>query len=189
MATVAEAQQSQLRNIETATGRSIDDWVEVIRDSGRTRHGEIVPWLKAEFGLSHGTAHRLALVAIDRIGGGGGSAAPASLEDALYPQNRRHLLPLHAALMAAINDLGDDIERAPKKGYVSIRRRKQFAMLQPAAKHIDLGLILADAPAEARLESAASFNALFTNRVRIRTTDDIDAELLDWLREAYEAAR
>ena len=31
MATVAEAQQSQLRNIETATGRSIDEWVELIR--------------------------------------------------------------------------------------------------------------------------------------------------------------
>ena len=191
MATVAEAQQSQLRNIEQATGRSIDDWVEVIRASGRQRHGEIVPWLKTEYGLSHGTAHRLALVSIDRWAGtsaAGGAAPSATLEDTLYPENRRHLLPLHEALMAEVQALGADIELAPKKGYVSVRRRKQFAMLQPAAKHIDLGLILADAPAEARLESAASLNALFTNRVRVRSTDDIDAELRSWLREAYEAA-
>src|SRR5690349_14309880 len=109
MATVADAQQSQLRNIETATGRSIGEWVELIRSSGRTRHGEIVPWLKAEHGLSHGSAHRLALTAIDRL-----AAAPkaASLEDALYPANRRHLLPLHEALMQAIRGLGDDIELA-----------------------------------------------------------------------------
>jgi Domain of unknown function (DUF5655)/Domain of unknown function (DUF4287) len=190
MATVAEAQQSQLRNIERATGRSIDDWVELIGASGRTRHGEIVPWLKADHGLTHGTAHRLALVAIDRLAGrsAAGVAPATTLEAGLYPESRRHLLPLHEALMTAIRDLGDDIEFAPKKGYVSIRRRKQFAMLQPAAKHIDLGLILADAPDEARLESAASFNALFTNRVRVRTLDDIDAELRGWLREAYEAA-
>jgi len=61
-------------------------------------------------------------------------------------------------------------------------------MLQPAARHIDLGLILADAPEDARLESADTFNALFTNRVRVRSIDDIDAELVGWLREAYEAA-
>jgi Domain of unknown function (DUF5655)/Domain of unknown function (DUF4287) len=185
VATVAEAQQSQLRNIETQTGRSIDDWVELIRASGLRRHGEIVPMLKTQHGLTHGTAHRLALVAIDRLSD---APAPASLEDALYPESRRHLLPLHAALMEQVHALGDDIELAPKKGYVSIRRRKQFAMIQPAAKHIDLGLILPGAPDDDRLESAESFNALFSNRVRVRTLDDIDAELLSWLREAYEAA-
>ena len=185
MATVEEAQRSQLRNIEQATGRSIDDWVEVVRASGRQRHGEIVPWLKREHGLSHGTAHRLALVSIDRMKG---AAPSASLEDALYPENRRHLLPIHEALMRVITDLGSDIEVAPKKGYVSIRRRKQFAMIQPAAKHIDLGLIVPGAPDAARLEPADSLNALFTNRVRVRSVEDIDPELLGWLREAYEAA-
>src|SRR5207244_4858694 len=86
MATVAEALQSQLRNIEASTGRTIDDWVELIRSSGRSRHGEIVPWLKAEHGLRHGTAHRLALTAIDRLRA---APAPRSLEDALYPEARR----------------------------------------------------------------------------------------------------
>ena len=64
--------------------------------------------------------------------------------------------------------IGDDIEIAPKKGYVSLRRRKQFAMIQPsAAGRIDLGLILRDVPPDARLESAKGFNALFTHRVRL----------------------
>jgi hypothetical protein len=185
MATVADALQTQLRNIEATYGRSIDAWVDLIRSSGRRRHGEIVAMLKGEYGLTHGSAHRVALVAIDRLSG---APAAALLEDALYPESRRHLLPLHAALMAQVRALGDDVELAPKKGYVSIRRRKQFAMIQPAAKHIDLGLILPGAPVDDRLESAESFNALFSNRVRVRTLDDIDAELVGWLREAYEAA-
>jgi hypothetical protein len=185
MATVAEGLQSQLRNIESTYGRSIDEWVEVIRASDLRRHREIVAMLKGEHGMTHGSANRVALFAIDRLAA---TPAPASLEDALYPESRRHLLPLHEALMQQVRALGDDIELAPKKAYVSIRRRKQFAMIQPAAKHIDLGLILPDAPDDARLENADSFNALFTNRVRVRSLDDIDAELVGWLREAYEAA-
>lgn len=185
MATVAEALQTQLRNIESTYGRSIDEWVELIRASGLRKHGQVLAMLKGQYGLTHGSANRVALVALDRLAA---APTPASLEDALYPESRRHLLPVHAALMQAVHALGDDIELAPKKAYVSIRRRKQFAMIQPAAKHVDLGLILPGAPDDERLESAESFNALFSNRVRVRTPDDVDAVLIGWLREAYEAA-
>jgi hypothetical protein len=188
VATVDAALQSQLRNIETQTGRSIDEWVELIRAGGRRRHGEIVPWLKAEHGLTHGSAHRLALVAIDRMANATTSPT-SSPEDALYPANRRHLRPIHDALMSVVLGFGDDVEVAPKRGYLSLRRRKQFAMLQPAANHVDVGIILPGGASGERLESADTFNALFSNRIRVRSIDDIDAELTGWLREAYDSAR
>jgi hypothetical protein len=80
--------------------------------------------------------------------------------------------------METINSLGD-ITVSPKKGYLSLRRRKQFAMIQPStATRIDLGLILPpDTAPGARLESAARWNALFTHRVRISSADDLDPEL------------
>jgi hypothetical protein len=183
MATVEQGLQSQLRNIEATYGRSIDDWIEVIRVSGRTRHGDIVSMLKTDYGLSHGAANRVALVALDalhpRVDGqptGSGDAAKTSL------------MPIHARLMVAVHQLGSDVEIAPKKGYLSLRRRKQFAMLRPAAKHIDVGLILPGRPVTERLESAATFNALFTHRVRVRSTADVDDELVGWLTEAYLGA-
>src|SRR4029077_13265162 len=132
MATVDEALQSQLRNIEAKSGRSIDEWVALIDASGRRRHGEIVPWLKAEHGLTHGSAHRLALVTIERLSAPSGAGTGSSPEDVLYPEGRRHLLPIHQALMGVVRGFGDDVEVAPKKGYLSLRRRKQFAMPQPA---------------------------------------------------------
>jgi hypothetical protein len=62
--------------------------------------------------------------------------------------------------MTTIQAFGDDIELAPKKGYLSGRRGKQFAMIQPsAAGRIDLGLVLPGVPPGARLESAKGFNA------------------------------
>jgi hypothetical protein len=185
MTTVQEGLQAQLRNIEASYGRSIDSWIELIRAGGRRRHGEIVAFLKAEHGLSHGAANRVALVAIDAMSEKAKSSDP---EAALYAGAKAELLPIHARLMVLVQGLGSDIEIAPKKGYVSLRRRKQFAMIKPAAKHVDLGLILPGTAAAGRFESAATFNALFTHRVRIRSLEDIDDELAAWLGKAYGEA-
>jgi hypothetical protein len=88
--------------------------------------------------------------------------------------------------MSVIFGFGPDVTTAPKKGYLSIRRAKQFAMIQPSAVgRLDVGLILRDTPPDGRLEAAGSFNALFTHRVRVTSADEIDATLTGWLRTAY----
>ncbi len=55
-----EVLQSYYRNIETNTGVSIEAWYKRIRSSGKTKHAEIVAWLKSEHGFGHGHAARLA---------------------------------------------------------------------------------------------------------------------------------
>ena len=185
MTTVEEGLRSQVRNIEATYGRPIAGWVDLIRVSGWTRHGEIVKWLKSEHGLSHGAANRVALVAIEALAPTTGASDP---EASLYAGPKRGLLPIHEKLLALVRSLGTDVETAPKKGYLSLRRRKQFAMIKPAAKHVDVGLILPAVPVAGRLESAATFNALFTHRVRVRSVEEIDEELIGWLGEAYTQA-
>jgi hypothetical protein len=185
MSVVEQGLKSQLRNIEATYGRSIDAWIDLIRLSGQTRHAEIVAMLKTDHGLAHGAANRVALVAIDALRPGTDATSP---EETLYDGAKAGLLPIHAGLMAVVRALGEDIEIAPKKGYLSIRRRKQFAMIKPAAKHVDLGLILPRDIVGERLESAATFNALFSHRVRVRSIEDIDDELRSWLAAAYERA-
>jgi hypothetical protein len=189
MATVEEGLQAQIRNIEATYGKPMSEWLAVIAASGLTKHTEVVAMLKSDYGMTHGAAHRVSLVARQ-------AAAPPANPDqdgdpvgALFAGRKAGLRPLHDALMGAIAGFGDDIEQAPKKGYLSLRRRKQFAMIQPsAAGRIDLGLILKGVPAAGRLESAAGFNALFTHRVRLTGAADLDAELIGWLRTAYDRA-
>jgi len=185
MTTVEEGLRSQLRNIEATYGRSIGSWVDLISASGRSRHGEIVRWLKAEHGLGHGAAHRIALVAIDARTP---RAEASDAEQSLYASAKGALLPIHEKLMARVLSLGTDIETVPKKGYLSLRRRKQFGMIKPAAKHVDLGLILPAKDVGGRFESSSTLNALFTHRIRIRSLEDIDDELTDWLTQAYAHA-
>jgi hypothetical protein len=171
---VDAALQSQIRNIETTYGKPIDHWFAVIDTSGLTKHIEVVAMLKTDHGLAHGAAHRVSLLARQRRDTD--AAAPADPADALYAGGQ-------------IRALGA-FDIAPKKGYLSLRRRKQFAMIQPStSSRIDLGLILpATTPATGRLESAAKFNQLFTHRVRITAAIDLDDELRGWLATAYTLA-
>lgn len=178
MPTVEDGIKSQLRNIEKEYGRTIDELVHVVNESKLVKHGEIVAMLKQQLGMSHAAAHRVALTARNR------ADPPAATGIRIAPA----LEDVYALLLKAVDSLGEDIESVPKKGYVSLRRRKQFAMLQPGARWINVGLVLPNRQSAGRLETAAGWNALFTHRVRVSAKADVDEELKSWLRRAYDAA-
>jgi len=145
--------------------------------------------LKTVHGMTHGAAHRVSLLARANAAAPADTDATADPADPLYPGEKADLRPIHDALMAAVHAFGGDVEIAPKKGYLSLRRGKQFAMIQPSTtSRVDLGLILKDRPAAGRLEPATGFNALFTHRVRLAGVTDVDEQVLDWLRHAYDNA-
>ncbi len=97
--------------------------------------------------------------------------------------------PIYEAIIEAVQAFGEDVELAPKKSYVSVRRSKQFAILQPSTKtRFDVGINLKDTPPSGRLETSGSFNSMVSHRVRLESLDGVDAELVGWLRSAYEGA-
>ena len=68
-------------------------------------------------------------------------------------------------------------------------RKKQFALIKPATKtRIDLGLKLKGKATTNRLENSGPFGAMCTHRVRLTTVEEVDSELISWLKEAYEKA-
>jgi hypothetical protein len=188
MASVADALKSQIRNIEATYGRTMDDWAAVIKKSGLTKHPDVVAMLKRDYGVTHGAAHRISLVVREATAGKQAAAPAADPIAELLGSKRAHLRPIVDRLLEVMRGLGE-FELVPKRGYVSLRRRKQFGMIKPAANHVDLGVVLVGVSTTGRLESAAGFNALFTHRVRVRSVDDIDRELRSWLRRAREEAR
>ena len=187
MPTAEEGIEAQARNIEARYGKTMPEWFAVIAASGLSKHTEVVAMLKAEHSMAHGAAHRVSLLYREAA-----APAPASADaavGALYSGKKASLRPLHDRLITVIGTFGPDVTTAPKKGYLSIRRKKQFAMIQPSgAGRFDVGLILRDTPPSGRLEAAGSFNALFTHRVRVTSADDIDTALTEWLHIAYLSA-
>ena len=180
MATLDDATRKQLANIEAASGRSIPEWFSLVRGSGLTRAGEIRKWLIDEHGLTYGNANLVALQALKP------DDAPVGEDqiDAIYAGKNAAVRPLHDAVMAAIGRFGSDIEVSPKKSYVALRRRKQFAMVGPGTGgRLDVGINLPDAPVGGRMEQTTG---MAPRRVRVSDRNEIDAELIGWLRTAYD---
>jgi hypothetical protein len=183
MASVAEATATMIKNIEAVTGHKISEWIRRARASGFAKHSEILKWLKEKHRIGHGYANYIARAAL-----ASDDTDEESLVAAQYAKKKK-LLPLYKALVKVVNSFGSDVEIAPKKNNVSIRRSKQFALLQPStADRLDVGLILRGVKPNTRLEASGSFNAMFTHRVRVSSQTDIDSELKAWLKQAYMEA-
>lgn len=168
------------------TGSGLDDWVAKARATGIGKHKALVDHLKAAEGLTHGYANG---VALKTFGTDASAIGEEALMAAMFAGPKAVLRPIHDRLTAFLESLGGDVEFAPKKGYVSVRRAKQFAILQPSTRdRYDLGINLkGDAPAS-RLEASGSWNAMVSHRVRIASLDEVDNEVEAWLRDAYERA-
>ncbi len=182
-----EGMASLIRNLEEKTGKSLDAWITIARGSGHSKHKEIVAFLKETQGLSHGYANQIALRTL--AAGDAPEAGSLDLVEAQYEGPKAALRPIYEAIVTAVRAFGPDVEIAPKKANVSLRRSKQFGLIQPStAKRVDVGLILKGVSPTERLEESGSFNAMFTHRVRLGDAAEVDPELLGWLRRAYEEA-
>jgi hypothetical protein len=184
MADPQAALATQLRNIETRTGKTLAQLRDMIAGSGLAKHGEQRSWLMEQLGLGYGDANTVVALARQAA-----AAAPASEDplDAIYAGAKAGLRPLHEALMAEASKFGP-FEVAPKQKYVSLRRRKQFAMLGPATRDlVELGLNVKDLPADPRLKAMPA-GGMCAYTVRFGRPDEVDATLLGWLRAAYDAA-
>jgi hypothetical protein len=182
---VEAAAQTMIDNLEKNTGKSLAEWIVIARASGFAKHGQILKYLKTEHGFTHGFANLVAIKARET------AASPKTEDDLVTNQysKKESLRPIYDALIAAMIDFGDDVVIAPKKAYVSLRRSKQFGLVQPSTKtRVDVGLILNDVAADGRLEQSGSFNSMVSHRVRLTKADEVDDELIGWLRQAYDQA-
>lgn len=188
MATPEQALATQLANIEKRTGKSLAELVRLVQTCGHGKHGEIRGWLKSELGLGHGDANTLVHHALQSDGSAAAKQPGAGMDDVLaeiYSGAKASQRPIHEALMARIDAFGV-FEIAPKKGYVSLRRKKQFAMIGPATNtRFEVGLNLKDTAGTARLLEQPP-KGMCSHKVKLERADEVDAELVGWLRRAFD---
>jgi hypothetical protein len=182
-----EMKAAMISGLRDKTGKSMEEWLKIVKASALSTHKEIMKLLKEKHSLTHGYANLIALGALQSDSHT--SEDPESLVQAQYAGAKAALQPIYDKLLKAIMGFGKDIEVSPKKAYVSLRRGKQFAIIQPStATRLDVGINLKGTAPTVRLEVSGSFNAMATHRVRVTAPDEVDKELLAWLKKAYEAA-
>ena len=190
MSTVQQAYATQLKNIQSKTGKTLAELGQIVQSSGLTKHGEIRDMLKRELGLGHGDASTLVHVLVNPDGERAAQAKGATTDeviDELYAGPKAELRPIHDKLMEALYDFGD-FEIAPKKGYVSLRRKKQFAMIGPATKtRVEVGLNMKGVSPTERLAELPA-GGMCNYKVKLSDPTEVDEELLSWIKHAYEHA-
>ena len=181
---IAKATATQLANIEKSTGRKLEEWTRIIQSSGLSKHGELVNLLKEKHGITHGNANVLVHIAKQSYAGAEGNETDWIAEQ--Y-KGKENLKPWYDKIMTAIGQFGGDVEIAPKKAYVSLRRKKQFALIQPSTKdRLDVGLNIKGIAPSGMAIAAGSWNSMCTHRIKVEEEKMINQELLDWIKKAYD---
>ena len=163
---VQQAWDSMVKNLEAKTGNSIDQWVKIAQSAGTAKHGELVKYLKTKQGLTHGYASLVAFRAIE--GPGKADSGTEDVVAAQYAGGKASLRPIYDAVVAAVSRFGKDIQISPKKG--EGREEDDDA---------------------ARLEGVAAQPPQPRSRPEERLPPraaEADAELIRWLRAAYDSA-
>jgi hypothetical protein len=157
-----KAIQTMIENLHKNTGKTLDQWIDIVKKQNIAKHGEIIKYLKDNHGLTHGFAN---LIAHKSKGSDADSAE--NQEDLIVKQylGKENFKPLYDKLIKEISKFGKDIEIAPKNTYVSLRRKKQFAILNPATKtRFEIGINLKGQEAKGKLEAEKS-NAMCSHKM------------------------
>ena len=190
MSMIERAKATQLANTQRKTGKTLDELTKFIQSSGLAKHGEIRTMLMEKLGLSYGDAHNLALFVLKadaQLAAKEKGLSTSEVLDEIYTGPKASLRPIHDKLMNAIQLFGE-FEIVPKKGYVSLRRKRQFAMLGPATNtRFELGINIKKLEADERL-LAQPDGSMCNYKVRLTDIDQVDETVISWVRRAFETA-
>ncbi len=180
---IDKAIQSMIDNLHKNTGKTLAEWITIVQKENFQKHGEILKYLKEKHGFTHGFANFVALKSK-----GSDAASTENSDDLINTQykGKENLKAIYDLLIKEIENFGT-FEIAPKNSNVSLRRKKQFCTLGPATKtRFEIGINLKGQEPTGKLE--ASKNAMCTHRIDLSSTEEIDAEVLDWIKKAFDNA-
>lgn len=175
-----KALRTMIDNMPKKTGKSFEEWRNVLRSESFAKHSEAVNFLKNEYGVTHGFANTIVSLSKD-------DDTPE--QDLIIEQykGKESLIPIYELLIKTVSEFSADVNIVPKKTTVSIKTKKQFALIKPATKtRIDLGLKLPGVEPNGRLEPSGPFGTMCTHRVQLKLSDEIDEELKSWLKQAHD---
>ena len=179
---MSDALQTMINNMPEKTGKSLEEWKTILKQKNFAKHSEGVNFLKKEHGVTHGFANTIVTL----------SKQDNTSDDDLVTnqyKGKESLFPIYEKLLPIVKGFGDDVTVTPKKTSVSVIRKRQFVLIKPATKtRIDLGLKLPGKSTTDRLGNSGPFGTMCTHRVQLTSVEDVDDELIGWMREAYEMA-
>ena len=181
---IDKAIETQKANVQKKTGKSLEELYAALANSGLEKHGQLRDFAKNEFALGHGDANALALHFLRRNDSLPEESNPL---DEIYSGPKAGLRSIHDALMAKIEQFGE-FEIHPKKGYIALRRKKQFAMIGPAtSSRVEVGINMKGIPGTDRLVEQPP-GGMCQYKVKVTELSEVNDELFAWIKIAFDSA-
>jgi hypothetical protein len=180
-------EESSLKNLKERTGKTLEEWVRIVKKSGPPTERERIAWLKEV----HGITTNYALWIAKRTDGGGIAATydPDALVEEMFADKKAGLRPVYERMLALAFGLGKDVKVSPGKTIVPFYRKHVFAQVKPTTNtRMDVGFALKDMMPSGRLISTGGFEKRdrITHRIPVASVAEIDTEVKKWLKHAYE---
>jgi hypothetical protein len=180
-------EESAVAILKERSGRTLDEWVRIVKKSGPATEKERIAWLKE----AHGVTTNYALWIAKRVDGGGSAANydPDTLVEELFAGKKAALRPIYDDLLALAFGLGKDVRVSPCKTIVPFYRKHVFAQVKPSTvARIDVGFALKDMKPAGKLVSTGGFEKgdRITHRIPVTSLGDVDTEVRKWLKRSYE---
>lgn len=166
MQTAQEYEKQFIAELKTKTGKTLAEWMKAITEKGFDKRNDLIAWLKAEHGFGHANAAHMA--SLYKNGGKPIYGDSEVLTDSLFAKSQ-DLRPVYDELEKAIKAEYNDVKFTPRKGYMSIHDKREFAVVAVKSKELRLGLDLADEPFTDELVPAKTLGAMprYTHMVQI----------------------
>lgn len=176
---------TMMENLKEKTGHSLDEWKKIIAKEKLAKHGEIVKFLKETHNVTHGYASEIALKVL-----GSDADSASNADDFIVSQykGKEHLESFYDLILAEIQKFDGEFKIDPKKTYVSLKRKKQFIILNPASKtRFEIGFNLKGVEPKGKLE-AEKPNGICSHKINLSDIKEIDKEVINWIKMAFEKA-
>jgi hypothetical protein len=185
--------QKWIAELKQKTGRTLEEWLKLIKKEGPPTEKERRDWLKTKYGLGTNTAWWFA----ERSVGKGEDAGDADAYlrvaekyvEEMFSGKKEHLRPIYDALLKLGLKIGKDVKACPCQTIVPLYRHHVFAQIKPTTlTRIDFGLALGNMKTPKRLVDTGGYQKKdrITHRFEIISPKDIDDEVKRWLRVAYD---
>ncbi|MFN8440826.1 MAG: DUF5655 domain-containing protein [Caldilineaceae bacterium] len=186
MAEQANKIDQYLEQVQAKTGKTVADFRQMAEQKGIKKTAPLVKWLSEEYGLGYHEAGAINYMLFHA------DHAQANADEKLtyhFTGNKAIWREACEAIITQITDFGPDVEVSPNTTYINLQRRgKKFALLQISASRLDIGIKRKGVAPTGRFEAAGSWNAMVTHRLRINNPQEVDDEVIGWLKQAYDAA-
>ena len=185
--------QKWVAELPQKTGRSLEQWIKLVKKSGLPAEKERREWLKTEHGMGTNSAWWIA----ERAEGkptvdddpDAYLKAAAGYVEAMFAGPKAELRPIYDKLLKLGLGVGKEAKACPCSTIVPLYRKHVFAQIKPTTRtRIDLGFALKDMKPTGRLIDTGGFakKDRITHRIPISSLADIDDEVKHWLKVAYE---